>query len=212
MPSEKNLFLNLSVADLLEIYHQAPKVLLRCAIKVSIKKESLQNLNQEAIILEKIRNGNYWVISTEDANIYWLLPKNNLKVNTFEYQSVQCLFECQGYQPDTNNYFTVKQPARVSFTAKEWKLEKKGILEFTQTNSSDNVESGVDEQEEFQQFQVQLEELRSQLTEAKSEREQLQSRINQMEDNLRSKINNLSNQLTNLSRSVQKIENQTPKK
>ena len=182
MSSEKNLIINLSITDLLEIYHFAPKVLLRCANKVSVKEESLQKLNQEPVILVKVRNGNYWVIATEDINYYWLLPKINLRVNSFEYQSVQCLFECQGYQPDIINHFTLKQPARVSFTGKEWRLEEKGILEFSQTNSSKELKSEDDTQEEFQQSQAGLEELRSQLTQAKSEREQLRLHISQMEN------------------------------
>ena len=240
MSSENYLIINLSVTDLLEIYHQAPKVLLRCATKVSVKEESLQKLNQEPVFLVKVRNGNYWVIATEDANFYWLLPKSNLRVNSFEYQSVQYLFECQGYQPDTINHFTLIQPARVSFTGKEWRLEEKGILEFSQTNSSKELKSEDDTQEEFQQYQTELKELRSQLTQAKSEREQLQYRIDKIEaerkqlqvefqenlnslrkdyrakvdgieENLRSEINNLYNQLNNLDSSFEGLhKNNTP--
>ncbi len=240
MLSENYLIISLSIIDLLEIYHQAPKVLFRCATKVSVNEESLQKLNKEPIILVKVRNGNYWVIATEDANFYWLLPKSNLRVNSFEYQSVQYLFECQGYQPDTINYFTLIKPTKASFTGEEWKLEEKGILEFSQTNSSKELESEDDTQEEFQQSQAELEELRSDLTQAKSEREQLQSRISKIEEerkqlqvefqenlnslredyrakvdgieeNLRSEISNLSNQLNNLGSSFQGLHrNNTP--
>ena len=192
MSSENYLIINLSVTDLLEIYRQAPKVLLRCATKVSVKEESLQKLNQEPVFLVKVRNGNYWVIATEDANFYWLLPKSNLRVNSFEYQSVQYLFECQGYQPDTINHFTLIHPARASFAGKEWKLEHRGKLEFGEKAASFQVQPELEQaQEDFQQFQAELKELRSRLSQSKSENEQLQSSLHRKEQERQQLLSNL---------------------
>ncbi|MBO3459229.1 hypothetical protein G7B40_027500 [Aetokthonos hydrillicola Thurmond2011] len=182
MSSNQNCKVSLSEEDLLEIYNNAPKPLSKNVTKVSIKEESLRNLHQEPIYLIELRNGNYWLILTEDGS-YLLLPKSNLKINSFEYQTVKSLFECQGYQAEAAREFTLTKAARVLLTSKgEWMLEEKGILEFCNASPSSQLQAQLEQaQDEYIQLQFQLEQLRSQLNQSEYERVQLLSRLSQVE-------------------------------
>jgi hypothetical protein len=122
-------WVNFSEAELIDAYNTIPRLLSQKAIKVSINQEHISTA-KENILLTEIRNGNYWIIGREDGT-YWLLPKSKLKINPYNINTIQSLFECQSYQQE-NPEFILQKPARVSIlpNGQEWKLEEKGVLDF----------------------------------------------------------------------------------
>jgi hypothetical protein len=117
--------------ELVEIYNNEPSSLLNSSTKVSVKPESITSINKnEPIVLASIGNGNYCLIHDVDIH-YWLLPKANLKIDRYRYETVKLLFECDEYELEYDDY-RLDKPARVSMlpNEKEWKLEERGILRF----------------------------------------------------------------------------------
>lgn len=164
--------LNFSESELVQIYNNAPKSLLRKIIKVSVTEDSLIKKNQGQIVLENAQNGNYWVIPTEDSN-YWLFPKNQLKINIYRYETVKSLFKCQGYQPEEADKFTLSKPARVYLnpSGKQWQLEEQGVLEFCSASPASEL------QLELEQANEEIEQLQAQLEQSHREIEQLQAQL-----------------------------------
>ena len=122
--------INLSESDLVEIYHTAPNILSHKALKVSVTEDIL---SEESIVIEEVKNGNYWLIATED-DIFCLFPQANVKINPDIDETIKLLFNCNGYQSETPSQFTVNKPAKLSFRQRveEWQLVEKGILDFYQ--------------------------------------------------------------------------------
>lgn len=122
--------MSLKEQELVEVYNNAPNSLLSKVVKVSVKQESITATSNSSIILASIGNGNYWIIYDADIK-YWLIPKANLKIEKYRYETVKLLFDCNNYQPEYNS-FELDKPAQVSMLANkcEWKLEKRGILKF----------------------------------------------------------------------------------
>ncbi len=117
--------------EVVEIYNSEPSSLLSSAVKVSVKPESMINTNSnEPITLASIGNGNYCLVHDVDIS-YWLLPKANLKIDQYRYQTVKLLFECDEYELEFDDY-RLDKPAKVSMlpNAREWQLEERGILRF----------------------------------------------------------------------------------
>ena len=176
--------INLSLDELLSIYHSQSRVLSRFGrkVSVSIRQEGSVSSSQSLISFTEVLYGNYLLIATADVNKYWLLRARGT-INTYEYKTVQLLFDCQGYESDTGNKFVVKKPAIVSLAPnnKDWKLEQRGILEFdlASTPSRKSVELEQAE-EENQKIRSDLAELNLQLTKIKQENEQVLSRLNQL--------------------------------
>jgi hypothetical protein len=86
---------------------------------------------QQEIILSEDRSGNYWLFD-EDSAIY-LIPSPKLKVNDMNMRTAGSLFDCNNYTPGYQS-MSVVRPAIVSSqlgSNERWKLEQKGILEFT---------------------------------------------------------------------------------
>ncbi|MEG3883616.1 hypothetical protein QT971_05310 [Microcoleus sp. herbarium19] len=128
-------WVDLSESELIEAYNNTPNLLSKKALKVSIIQDNVSSIfNKDNILLSEARNGNYLVIGAKDET-YWLLPKENLRINPFNINTAQSLFDCQRYQPEDNREFTLKKPARVSIqpSGEEWKLEERGILDFGDT-------------------------------------------------------------------------------
>ena len=105
------------------------------AEEVSETKESMNNRrlgNNQPVLFEKTRRGNYWIISEGGYN--YLVPKGNLKFNEHNYKAVLAFFECHGYKPGYSDKFQLLKPAKVSSLPEvdKWKLEDKdkGILQF----------------------------------------------------------------------------------
>ncbi|WYL96042.1 MAG: hypothetical protein HEQ35_21425 [Gloeotrichia echinulata IR180] len=178
--------INLSLDELLSIYHSQSRVLSRFGrkVSVSIRQEGSVSSSQSLISFTEALYGNYLLIATADVNKYWLLRARGT-INTYEYKTVQLLFDCQGYESDTGNKFVVKKPAIVSLAPnnKDGKLEQRGILEFdlASTPSRKSVELEQAE-EENQKLRSELVESNSQLTKIKQEREQVLSRLKQYEE------------------------------
>jgi hypothetical protein len=194
MPLNENVKINLSVEELLSIYHYIPKILLGLAKKVSVTEESFGYSNQSSIVFTEARNGNYLVIATEDVNKSWLLPRAKLRINEFEYQTVQSLFDCRGYQLGAVNKFIAKKPAIVSLAinGQDWKLEQKGILEFGLASALSQESIELEQvEEENQELRSELEVLDSQLTKIKEEYEQILSRFNQSEEERKQLLSSL---------------------
>ena len=167
--------INLSISEIIEIYNHVPRVLARKVIKVSPTNNYYLDHSQKQIFLTAKRNSNYWVITTED-NTSYLLPKNNLIINTFNLDTVKSLFNCEGSEQLDNKEFTVSVPAKISLmpNGKEWKLEEKGTLDFDPDSSELKLRS------QLEQTNQKCEQLQSQLIEKEKECQQLTSQVAQL--------------------------------
>ena len=118
--------------QLILTYQQNPRLLSRNAIQVS---EADQSIDQRRLgggqgaILQKARRGNYWILN--EGGIDYVVPKNNIKINEYNLNTVANLFECQGYRPEYSGFQLIK-PAKVSAISKgeTWQLVERGILQF----------------------------------------------------------------------------------
>jgi hypothetical protein len=87
--------------------------------------------DHQEIILGEERQGNYWLFS--DGSAIYLIPSPKLKVNDMNMRTAGSLFDCNNYTPGYQG-MTVVRPAVVSSQPgvnERWKLEQKGVLEFT---------------------------------------------------------------------------------
>ncbi|MCA2940612.1 MAG: hypothetical protein IM319_16230 [Microcystis sp. M113S1] len=86
--------------------------------------------SREPTILESKRRGIYGVYL--DGNYHCLVPSQYFRINQNNYKSVEDLFECQNYDPNYSDSYTVIRPAVVYPLAdgKTWQLQLRGILEF----------------------------------------------------------------------------------
>ncbi|WP_009634033.1 hypothetical protein [Synechocystis sp. PCC 7509] len=130
---------NLAYIELVNTYNTNPKLLEQTAIKVSEPTDSINRRHSDStqkIVLEKANNSNYWVIHDGVGIDCWLLPKINLRIDQFRYETTKALFECRGYNPEYSTFKLVK-PAKViplSSDEQTWQLESPGILEFMLEN------------------------------------------------------------------------------
>ncbi|PSB04285.1 WD40 repeat domain-containing protein [Merismopedia glauca] len=121
--------IDLSELKLLELYHDCPQILEIIAIRVNLTADSYRQTSEEKIFLEKVANGNYWVMAAQNDD-YWLFPHIKLSLNIHKVKTIKQLFNCSG---EAKKDFIVTKAAKVSLmpSGQEWKLEKKGDLEFT---------------------------------------------------------------------------------
>jgi hypothetical protein len=121
----------------MELYQQSTDAFKHqySPMAVSEDSENLQRRwagEQQEIILGEDRQGNYWLVQA--ADITYLVPSPKLKVNDMNMRTAGGLFECSNYIPGYRTMQVVK-PAIVSAQAgmgnQRWKLEQKGVLEFT---------------------------------------------------------------------------------
>jgi hypothetical protein len=121
----------------LEVYRQSPDTFKNqySPNTVSEDSENIQKRwagEQQEIILGEDRQGNYWLVQ-ENSTIY-LIPSPKLKVNDMNMRTAGGLFDCENYTPGYRT-MTVTKPAIVSahfsMNNQRWKLEQKGVLEFT---------------------------------------------------------------------------------
>jgi hypothetical protein len=85
----------------------------------------------QEIILGEDRQGNYWLFN--DGSTTYLIPSPKLKINDLNIRTAGGLFTCENYTPGYQ-HVNVVRPAIISIQQgvnERWKLEKKGILEFT---------------------------------------------------------------------------------
>ncbi|MBD2199436.1 MULTISPECIES: hypothetical protein [Calothrix] len=216
-------FFNINLSELIQIYNHVPNLLSRKAIKVSLTEDSLITQNNQLIFLENARNGNYWVIATEDSN-YWLLPKTNLKIDSFKYETLKSLFHCDGYQPENTSKFSLLHPARVSLTPSslKWKLEERGRLDFldvAKTAELSQLQAELESMyEENNKLQFQLESLtqyphllQSQLKhlseQIQAQKQQFNQKIQQTAQESQSLLNILNNNLNKIDTELKEIKN-----
>jgi hypothetical protein len=120
----------------LDIYRRSPDN-FKNQYSPKIVSEDADNLQKrwsgdhQEIILGEERQGNYWLFN-EGSAIY-LIPSPKLKVNDMNMRTAGGLFDCNNYTPGYQS-MTVVRPAIVSSQLganERWKLEQKGVLEFT---------------------------------------------------------------------------------
>ncbi|MCM1982615.1 hypothetical protein [Lyngbya confervoides] len=121
-----------SSLQLLKDYNDFPQGLTQyIEVAETEESQSYSRLGEtnKAIELVKRDRGNYWVVS--EAGRDYLVPKENLKINTHNLNTVSRLFECLHYHSGSQE-FRLIEPAQVSaLKANEvWILEKPGVLEF----------------------------------------------------------------------------------
>ncbi|MCL2928432.1 MAG: hypothetical protein MGG37_10645 [Trichodesmium sp. MAG_R01] len=114
------------------IYKEDPLSLSENAIEVSEADRSMVQpriSSTQAVIIQKVRRGNYWILN--EADIDYMVPRHNIKINEYNSKTVANLFECQGYQSEYSGFQLIK-PAKVSAISKgeTWQLVERGILQF----------------------------------------------------------------------------------
>jgi hypothetical protein len=102
-------------------------------IEVSPTEESLANREMggnDPIVLKNKRRGIYEVYV--DWKYHCLVPSQNFRINQRNYKSVEDLFECQNYDPNYSDSYTVIRPAVVYPLAggQAWQLQQRGVLRF----------------------------------------------------------------------------------
>ncbi|MBD2199435.1 MULTISPECIES: hypothetical protein [Calothrix] len=125
---------NASVNELITIYNQNRNSLSKYSTEVSETEESINQRrlgSHQAAILEKVSKGkgSYWIINKEGLD--YLVPKGSIKINEFNYKTVESLFDCQGYQPNISSDFVLLKPAQVtSISQQMWQIVDYGVLRF----------------------------------------------------------------------------------
>ena len=127
-----NQYSGSSGLQLILTYQQNPRLLSRNAIEVW---ETDQSIDQRRLgggkgaILQKARRGNYWILN--EGGIDYVVPKNNIKINEYNLNTVANLFECQGSRSGYSGFQLIK-PARVSAISRgeTWQVVERGVLQF----------------------------------------------------------------------------------
>ncbi|MDZ8024845.1 MAG: hypothetical protein RMX97_09205 [Nostoc sp. DedQUE11] len=158
--SATDILLSIAEAQLVGKYNQNPQKIFTKAIEVIVSESSLSQNNQ-AVIFEISRRGNYWVIYLEDTN--YLVPKNNFRLNQFNYHSFTKIFQCYGYKSGETSHFLLLKPAIISplSMGKTWELRAIGVLQFDywendEISVSSKIPSSTFEEKEIFQKQSQI--------------------------------------------------------
>ena len=116
-------------------YNKNPDSFSTEATEVSETEQSIEARRlgtSQPAIFEKARRGkgNYWILI--QSGFSYLVPKANIKINEYNYETVETLFECQGYQSGYSSDFTLVKPAIVSpiLSGEKWQLVELGVLQF----------------------------------------------------------------------------------
>ncbi|MEM9276521.1 MAG: hypothetical protein AAGA80_26775 [Cyanobacteria bacterium P01_F01_bin.143] len=193
---EKDPKFDISEDNLLDIYFHSPQIFADIAIKASLSADSYRQKTSGKTYLEKISNGNYWIISTKDGN-YWLVPKHNIVINSPVMKTLESIFNCKGYKGRQTKDFVLNKPAQLSFDAisKQWKVEEPGELQF-----------------DLRQGKVSF--LDSEIKQIQEERAKLQRQIEQVQKNITKNSSSPESQiiqLQELREEFQEIKKQVPK-
>lgn len=160
--------LNFAIAEIVDIYNFLPKVLAPKVVKVAV--QASQSSSDRPSLAEQ-KNGNYWIVLVE-AN-YWLLPQSGLRINQFNLATVKSLFDCQGYELSEHGEFVLLEAAQVSGmpNGKEWRLEKKGVINFDPNYPADELRS------QQKQAQQEIDRLQSELKETRKQNNRLNAQV-----------------------------------
>lgn len=127
-----NQYSGSSGLDFISTYEQNPRLLLKNAIEVSEADQSIDQRRlggAQGVILQKVRRGNYWILN--EGGTDYVVPKDNIKINEYNLETVRNLFECQGYRSEYSGFKLIK-PAIVSYVSRGevWQLVELGVLQF----------------------------------------------------------------------------------
>jgi WD40 repeat protein len=146
--------LDLSEQKLVELYNECPQILEITAIRVNLTADSYRQSDRDKIFLEKVVNGNYWIVTTQNDD-RWLFPHLKLSLNSHKIKTIKQLFNCSG---ESNQDFIVTNAAKVLLmpSGEEWKLEQKGDLEFTTSRFAKQQSEIEKVEQKYQQLQTEL--------------------------------------------------------
>jgi hypothetical protein len=163
--------LNFAIAEIVDIYNFLPKVLAPKVVKVAV--HASQSSSDRPSLAEQ-KNGNYWIVLVEAT--YWLLPQSGLRINQFNLATVKSLFDCQGYELSEHEDFVLLEAAQVSGmpNGKEWRLEKKGVLNFDPNYPAAELRS------QLQQAQQEIDRLQSELEETRKQNNRLNAQVSEL--------------------------------
>ncbi|PSB04280.1 hypothetical protein [Merismopedia glauca] len=124
--------LSLDESNLVSKYNNNPNIFTN-KIEVSETKESNDNRrggSNQSPILETSRRANYWIIS--ESGFYYLVPSPNLKLNEFNYKTVEAFFKCHNYGENSSRNVRLFKPAQVSALpgGEKWELIQPGVIQF----------------------------------------------------------------------------------
>ena len=119
-------------SNLVSKYNNNPNIFTN-KIEVAETKESNDNRrsgSNQAPILETSRRANYWIII--ESGFYYLVPSPNLKLNQFNYKTVEAFFKCHNYREDSSQNVRLFKPAQVSALPgqEKWELIQPGVIQF----------------------------------------------------------------------------------
>ncbi|MFL0603990.1 MULTISPECIES: hypothetical protein [Cylindrospermopsis] len=136
---EKIIPVNISEEEIIEVYNEVPGVLLRNSIVTQLTDASYRDGDQP-IILQPDDYGKYWLIVSDEDNIF-VIPSIEVKSYIYRLKSMAKVFDFQGGSPSTDNHYLLIKPARFQTlpSGREWKMEEKGILEFTNHGGKDSL-------------------------------------------------------------------------
>jgi hypothetical protein len=117
--------------QIVTVYNNRPRSLSANAITVAENDRTVEQRRiggSVAPILEENSLGNYWIV--QEGNNEYLVPKANIKINEYNYETISSCFECLGYNPSYSSNFTLLKPATVSSIGQNWQLIELGKLQF----------------------------------------------------------------------------------
>ncbi len=119
-------FVNSLYEELVDLYNNDVDVLNA----YTVTKVSPSINNNQQVILKKAVSYDYLIVDGEDEN-YWLVPKENIKINPLRYKELQNLFDCANYKENYSSFILAK-PAKVSAILEQihWQLEERGKIKF----------------------------------------------------------------------------------
>ncbi|MEA5577357.1 hypothetical protein [Anabaena sp. UHCC 0451] len=118
-------------SQIVAVYNNNPRSLSANSITVAESDHTVEQRRigkKVAPILEENQLGNYWIV--REGNYEYLVPKGNIKINEYNYETISNCFECLGYNPSSSSSFTLLKPATVSSIGQHWQLIEPGKLQF----------------------------------------------------------------------------------
>jgi Sec-independent protein translocase protein TatA len=114
-------------------YSHTLSLVISNAIEVSETEQSTSDRRlgkSKIVVLEKKRRGNYLVY--KDGDYECLIPSENLRINEYNYKTIEALFECLNYNPNSSNDFQLTKPTVVNTisSGESWQLQQRGVLQF----------------------------------------------------------------------------------
>ncbi|MDP5337588.1 MAG: hypothetical protein NWQ28_03310, partial [Nodularia sp. (in: cyanobacteria)] len=117
--------------QIVKLYNNQPRSLSANAITVAETDHTVEQRRMGrtvAPILEENQLGNYWII--QEGHKEYLVPKGNIKINEYNYETISSCFECLAYSPKYSSNFTLLKLATVSSIGQNWQLIQQGELQF----------------------------------------------------------------------------------